>query len=87
MGVLDRLKSSLDSYDQRLWILFISQLIVAIGFSVVMPFLAIYLHDKLGVAMSLVGIVFLLGAIMAAMGQLLGGTLADRWGRRKVMLV
>lgn len=87
MGVLDRFKSSFESYDRRVWVLFISQLIVAIGFSVVMPFLAIYLHDRLGVAMSLVGAVFLVGAVMAALGQLIGGTLADRWGRRRVMVV
>ena len=73
-------------YDRRIWILFVSDLIVAIGFSVVMPFLAIYLHSGLGVPMSLVGVIYLVGALMAALGSVVGGELADKLGRRRVML-
>lgn len=85
MGIL----SSIDQYreyDRRIWILFSSDLVVAIGFSVVMPFLAIYLHDGLGVPMSIVGLIYLVGALMAALGSVVGGELSDRLGRRRVML-
>ena len=73
-------------YDRRVWTIFTSDLIVSIGFSMVMPFLALYLHGQLGVSMSLVGLVYLCGAVMAALGSLIGGELADRLGRRRVML-
>lgn len=82
-GTFDQFRS----FDRRVWVLFASQLIAATGFSVVMPFLAIYFHDRLGIPMSLVGAVFLSLALMAALGQLTGGLLADRFGRRKVMLL
>lgn len=74
------------NFDRRVWVLFFSQMIVAMGFSVVIPFLAIYLHERLEVAMTLVGIVYLARAMVAALGSVVGGELADRIGRRKVML-
>jgi len=82
-GTFDQFRS----FDRRVWVLFASQLIASIGFSVVIPFLAIYFHDRLGVSMSLVGTVFLSLALMGAIGQLIGGLLADRFGRRRVMLL
>lgn len=82
-GTFDQFRS----FDRRVWVLFASQLIASIGFSVVIPFLAIYFHDRLGVSMSLVGTVFLSLALMGAIGQLTGGLLADRFGRRRVMLL
>jgi len=85
MGVLAAFKQYRE-YDRRIWVLFTSDLIVNIGFSVVMPFLALYLHGQLGISMSMVGLVYLTGALMAALGSLIGGELADRLGRRKVML-
>lgn len=73
-------------FDRRVWVLFFSEMIVAMGFSVVIPFLAIYLHERLEVAMTLVGIVYLARAMVAAFGSVIGGELADRIGRRRVML-
>ncbi|MDD1765772.1 MAG: MFS transporter [Methanomassiliicoccales archaeon] len=57
----------------------------AAGFSVVMPFLAIYLHDKIGVPMSYVGLIFLASSATGAVGQVLGGEIADKFGRKNVM--
>jgi MFS family permease len=74
-------------FDRRVWVLFFAEMIVSTGFSVVIPFLAIYFYDKLGVAMSLVGLVYLARAMTAAFGAVIGGELADRIGRRRVMLL
>ncbi|MGD1060913.1 MAG: MFS transporter [Methanomassiliicoccales archaeon] len=73
------------NFDRRLWILFVGRIISATGFSIVMPFLSIYFYDQ-GVSMTTIGLVFLVSAILAAVGQLLGGELADRFGRRRVMV-
>ncbi|MBC7108565.1 MAG: MFS transporter [Methanomassiliicoccales archaeon] len=77
--------ASFRGYDERVWILFIGRTIAAAGFSIVMPFLAIYLHEKLGVPMSIVGLIFLISSAIGAIGQLVGGEVADRLGRKSVM--
>lgn len=77
--------ASFRGYDERVWILFIGRTIAAAGFSIVMPFLAIYLHEKLAVPMSIVGLIFLISSAIGAVGQLVGGEVADRLGRKSVM--
>ena len=72
-------------FDRRLWILFVGRIISATGFSIVMPFLSIYFYG-MGISMTTIGLVFLVSAFLAAAGQLLGGELADRLGRRRVMI-
>ncbi|MFP4545474.1 MAG: MDR family MFS transporter [Methanomassiliicoccales archaeon] len=86
MGISEAV-SHYKEFDRRIWVLFFSQLTVATGFSVVLPFLAIYFHEGMGVPMSLVGTVFLVGASMVALGSVIGGEVSDRVGRRKVMLL
>jgi MFS family permease len=77
--------NSFKGYDRRVWILFVGRMVGAAGFSVVMPFLAIYLHDKIGVPMSYVGLIFLASSATGAVGQVLGGEIADKFGRKNVM--
>ena len=38
---------STQGFDSRVWTLFYGRIISALGYSIVMPFLAIYLHDDL----------------------------------------
>jgi len=52
-----------------------------------MPFLSIYLHTELGVSMTAVGVVLLISAVVGALGQIVGGELADILGRRKIMVI
>lgn len=79
--------SSLRGLDKRVWVLCGGRVISATGFSIVMPFLAIHLNQDLDLSMSQVGTVFLVMAAAGAFGQILGGELADRLGRRPVMWV
>ena len=74
-------------YDRQLWVLFAGRVIAAIGFSIVMPFLSIFLYTEMGVPMTVVGIVFLGNAVAGAVGQVIGGELADRLGRRPIMCI
>ncbi len=78
---------SFKGYDRRIWVLFYGRMISSIGFSIVMPFLSIYLADRMGLPMTSVGLLFLASAVIGAFGQMIGGELADRLGRRPVMWV
>ncbi len=67
--------------------MFYGRIIASTGFSVVMPFLSLYLNQGLGVSMTMVGLVLLVSSSVGAIGQLVGGELADRIGRRPVMYI
>ena len=59
--------------------------VLVAGLALSFPFLTLYFHEKRGLAMGLVGLA-VSGAIAAsAVGQTLGGELADVWGCKKVM--
>ncbi len=57
-----------------------------LAFSIVYPFLPIYLHSIRGLPMSTVGIIFLVMGLASIIGSPLAGYLVDRFGRRVVML-
>ncbi len=69
-----------------LWLLMAVQLVTSAGFSLALPFLSLYLVQKRGVPMALVGTVMLGAAFTSALGQFLGGEGADRVGRRATLL-
>ncbi len=73
-------------FDRGIWALMAIQLITAIGFSISLPYLSLYLNRQRGLSMTLVGTVMLASAAVAAAGRLTGGELADRLGRRPVLL-
>ena len=72
--------------DRRLWHLFIGRLFASTGFSIVIPFLALYLHGTRGYPMSAVGLIFFVGALTGAAGQIVGGEWCDRAGRKVVLV-
>jgi MFS family permease len=78
-------KTIFGSYDRRIWVLFYGRIISATGFSIVIPFLSIYLYSNLQVSMTDIGLIFLASSAIGAFGQIIGGEVCDRIGRRKVM--
>ncbi len=66
--------------------MFFVQLIVAAGFGAAMPFVSIFLHNVLGVSMTYVGMIMLVSALVAAGGRIIGGEIADRIGRRPLLI-
>ena len=56
------------------------------GFSLVMPFMAMYLVEERGARATTYGAIYLLAGAVAAASQALAGELADRVGRRVVMV-
>ncbi len=77
--------SSFKGFDRRIYAIFVGRIIAATGFSIVMPFLTIYLSTQLGISLTVIGILFLINGIFGSLGQIIGGELSDRIGRRPVM--
>jgi predicted MFS family arabinose efflux permease len=81
--------SFLGSYkglDRRITLLAAARAVNTMGFSIVMPFLAMYLVHKRGASGAVFGLVYLVSGLVAALGNAASGEAADRLGRRRVML-
>jgi MFS family permease len=78
-------RAPFQGYDRRLWILFACFIVSSMGFAMVVPFISLYFHEKLGVPMSQVGLFFLGSAVVRAIFQGYAGDLSDRLGRVKLM--
>jgi len=74
-------------FPPGVWLLMAVNLFITIGFSIAIPFLALYLHDVRGLSMSVVGAIFLISGLCNAGTNLVGGMLSDRLGRRRLMLM
>lgn len=81
------LRRSFQGYDRRVWILFYGRIMTATGFSMVIPFLSMYLHNDLGISMSLVGLLLLFTSLVGSLGNIVGGELCDRLGRKRIMMI
>ena len=81
---LSRLQT--ESWQRTLYIMFFAQLVSAMGFSVIFPFLPLYVAD-LGTNTNLslefwAGMVFSVQAVTMALASPIWGGLADRYGRK-----
>lgn len=64
-----------------------SQVIMAAGFSLSFPFLAVYLNTQRDIAMSFIGIFLALSVFFTSFAQILGGEISDKIGRKLVMQI
>lgn len=74
-------------FEPQVWVMAAVQLVTATGFSICIPFLALYLYQDRGLSMTLVGIILLAAGLCSAVSQALGGALSDRFGRRPILLI
>ncbi len=83
------MKMTLQAYrkmDRNIWIRFIGESINGIAMMMLMPFFALYMSDKVDHFWQ-VGVVMAMGPLAGVLGSLLGGRLADSYGRKPVMIV
>ena len=76
----------LRGFDRRLWVLVAGWVISAVGFSMVFPFLAIYLREIRDFPSFHVALVFPAMGLAGVAGVLLSGQLVDWMGRRIIMI-
>ena len=74
-------------FDRRMWVLFWSMLIDGVGYSLISPYILLFLKHDLGASMAMGGLVLTIAGVIGAGGNMVGGLLADRYGRRGVMVV
>lgn len=75
----------LRTMDRNVWIRFIGETLNGIAMMMLMPFFALYLKDKVDSLLQ-VGIIMALSPLAASFGSLIGGRIADRYGRKPIMI-
>lgn len=73
-------------FKPGIWYLTIIGFINSAGFSLSLPYVALYLNQDRGIPMTVVGVIILLTGILSAMVQLASGALCDRFGRRPLLI-
>lgn len=71
---------------KSIYVLFFANIVNSLG-NFVWPFLTLFLTDKLGLSRSEAGFYVMLSSLSWAPGALVGGKLADRFGRKRVLVV
>ncbi|MDC7225435.1 MAG: MFS transporter [Spirochaetales bacterium] len=88
MKIAESLKSSFRIYrglKRSIYVLFLARIINSIG-SFVYPFLTLFLTDKLGNSAAEAGMLLMMVSISFVPGSLIGGKIADTFGRKRILI-
>ena len=73
-------------YPQPFWYLMGASFIDALGGALLFPFFTLYVTEKFGIGLSQVGLIFAGLTVTNVIGSTLGGGLADRFGRKSMVI-
>ena len=85
-NLLQRTKQVYGEYPPAFWIYNVIVFIDRLGGFMLYPFFALYLTQKFDIGMSTVGLLFGVFSISGMVGNALGGAIADRMGRKTVII-
>jgi MFS family permease len=81
-----RLNKLYYEFPPRFWIIVLTFFIDSIGGTLLFPFFSLYITQRFNVGMTQAGMVLAMFSIFGIVGNMLGGALTDRFGRRKLIL-
>src|SRR5512142_1934654 len=81
-----RLIKLFNEFPRKFWFVVLVSFIDRVGGTLLFPFFSLYITSRFGVGMTEAGIVLGLFSICGLVGNFLGGALADRFGRRALIL-
>lgn len=84
---LDSVRSMYQEYPRHFWSLVGARFIDSLGGALLFPFFTLYITSKFGVGMTQVGILFGIFTLANIIGSTVGGALADRFGRRGLVIL
>src|SRR5262245_22742811 len=85
-NLLTRTRKIYNEYPRAFWIYNIIVFIDRLGGFMLYPFFALYLTQKFEIGMSTVGLLFAVFSISGMVGSALGGAIAERMGRKTVII-
>ncbi len=84
--MLNKFKSTYNEFPPRFWILVVASFVDRVGGTLIFPFFALYITQKFNVGMTQAGMLIGIFSFSGLLGNLLGGALADRFGRKVIVL-
>ena len=81
-----RARTHAERFPRPYWILLTGEAIQSIGYGMIVPFISIYLTDTIGVSATGAGAILAALGVVGVVSQPLGGILADRIGRRPMII-
>lgn len=84
--MINRLKRTYNEFPQLFWVIVGTLFVDAIGSTLLFPFFALYITQRFGVGMTQAGVLLGMSSLFGLIGSIAGGALADRFGRRKLIL-
>lgn len=84
---LNQLCAARQAYPSQFWLLFVGMLISRMGASMIWPFLMIFISGRLDLPLVRVTSLMTLNAAMGLLASFVAGPIADRMGRKGVMVV
>ncbi|MFW9998987.1 MAG: MDR family MFS transporter [Candidatus Hodarchaeota archaeon] len=85
--MFDKVKNIYRGYPNAFWVLTFATFIDMLGSFILYPFYALYITGRFGVGMIEVGFLFSIFSIGNILGGVIGGALADKYGRRAIILI
>jgi MFS family permease len=84
--MIQRVRLTIADFPREFWILFGGTLINAAGSGLVFPFFTLYVRQRFGIPMVTIGAAMSVMAGAGLASGAVGGALADRFGRKKLMI-
>ena len=85
--MLNRLRNTLAEYPPQFWLMGAGLLISSAGASMIWPFLMIYVSEKLSLTLSTVSTLITINATTGLLTSFIAGSVADKLGRKPVMVI
>lgn len=85
--MIGRLRREVLLFPRQFWLLVVGTFLYLLGYELGYPFETVYLHARLGVSMTSVGLIIGLPILAGLPLQIAGGAIADRFGRRGLLIL
>ena len=87
LPMANRFRNTLAEYPTQFWLMASGLLISSAGASMIWPFLMIYVSEKLTLSLSTVSTLITINAGTGLLSSFIAGAIADRLGRKPVMVI
>jgi MFS family permease len=84
--MFEKLENIYNQFPRTYWVVVGTHFIDVIGNTLLNPFFALYVTQKFNVGMTQAGIILATNSIAGIVGSTIGGAMADRYGRRGIIL-